>query len=107
MVLSVDRSEEFDALICGEKPVIAAFTARTTPCKQIAPYFESLAGREDCQAITFVEVDVDAAEDIAKKYYIRAMPTYMVFRHGEAIDTLRGANVTALDNLVRAHIPTA
>ncbi|CAL9327468.1 thioredoxin domain-containing protein [Streptomyces sp. enrichment culture] len=106
MVVPVKYTEEFDALICGEKPVVVAFTASwDSRCKGMAPVFEALAGSEDFKALEFAEVEEDEAKDIAQKYNIRVFPTYMVFRRGEAVDTTRGANVTALENLIRAHAP--
>jgi hypothetical protein len=59
----------------------------------IAPVFASLS-REHTRArkIVFAKVNVDHQRGIASTYNVSAMPTFIIFHHGEAIKTLRGAN---------------
>ena len=67
----------------------------------IAPVFEKIAtqlGREN--AVTFVKIDTDAQRDIAAKYSIRAMPTFLLFRNGKEIERVQGADPRRLESLV-------
>lgn len=67
------------------------------PCKTIAPVFSKLASEHTRpRAVTFVKVDVDSQRDISSKYSVRSMPTFMIFRNGEVINTIKGADPRGL-----------
>jgi thioredoxin 1 len=44
----------------------------------------------------FVKVDVDEVPDVAQELGIRAMPTFVIFKDGEKISEVVGANPKAL-----------
>merc|ERR1711990_352795 len=101
MVKSIDDEAEFDELV-KTGPVIIDFTATWCgPCKMIGPYFEELSG--DAGKLTFIKVDVDAAEDISGKCGISAMPTFQVWQGGEKVDEIIGASKEKLAALVAKH----
>lgn len=78
------------------------------PCKMIAPTFESLATKfSKPKRITFAKVNVDNQKDIASQYGVRAMPTFMIFKNGQAIDTIQGANPPALTAAVEKAVKLA
>jgi thioredoxin-like negative regulator of GroEL len=57
----------------------------------ISPIFEKLA-QEYYPRIKFYKVDVDEAEKaISTAARVTAMPTFIVFRKGEALEGMRGA----------------
>jgi len=86
----------------GMKPVIVDFYATWCgPCKMIAPMFESLEKNYN-SAITFIKVDVDEAEEIAEKYQVTSLPTFMVFWEKKPHKTVTGANVKVLERLVES-----
>jgi thioredoxin 1 len=95
---------EFNKLLkeSGQKPVVVDFHATWCgPCKMIAPMFESL-DRNYNSAIVFVKVDVDEANDIAEKYKVSALPTFMVFWDMKPTKTVTGANTKVLERLVES-----
>lgn len=51
----------------------------------------------------FTEVDVDKAQDIARKFGISAMPTFVFLRDGVKVDQVRGANPQALEAAIKKH----
>ena len=64
-------------------------------------------GREDEFAaaygtIKFLSVDVDDAEDVAFKYDISSMPTFVTIRDGEETDRFSGANPDRLEEKLKA-----
>ncbi|KAF8598392.1 thioredoxin-like protein [Ceratobasidium sp. AG-I] len=61
------------------------------PCHQIAPRYESLAKTHP--QVQFLKCDVDAVQEIAKKYSISAMPTFIYLKNGKQVDMVRGADV--------------
>jgi len=59
------------------------------PCKMLAPYLEQLAG-EFAGRIKFAKLNVDEAPEIAGRYDITGVPTLLLFRNGEPIDSVVG-----------------
>jgi thioredoxin 1 len=95
---------EFDNILkeSGQKPVVVDFYATWCgPCKMITPMFESLE-RNYNSAITFIKVDVDEANDIAEKYKVSALPTFMVFWDMKPTKNVTGANPKILERLVES-----
>jgi thioredoxin len=67
------------------------------PCKMIAPHFERLAKEySEPKRVAFVKVDVDNQQSIARSHGVSAMPTFIIFHCGKAINTIKGANPPAL-----------
>lgn len=52
---------------------------------------------------TFVRVDVDQAKQLAQRYQVSAMPTFVFLKNAKVVDTLRGANPRGLQTLVNKH----
>lgn len=70
------------------------------PCKIIEKSFKELlqsiqsrSGHE-LKGVRFVTIDVDAEQDLAKKFNITAVPTTMVFKDGKNVATKLGAQIT-------------
>jgi len=57
------------------------------PCKMLGPILDELSN-EVPQKIA--KVNVDEVEALASKYKIRSIPTMIVFKNGEIVDTLVG-----------------
>ncbi|KAM0755035.1 DUF1000-domain-containing protein [Meredithblackwellia eburnea MCA 4105] len=84
---------DFHAVWCG-------------PCKVIAPVFSKLASQY-AGRVQFLKVDVDKAQDVAQKFSISAMPTFVVLRGSNKIDEMKGADPAGLESMIRRHAPTA
>ena len=67
----------------------------------IAPKYKSLS--QQYSNVKFAECDVDKAQDVARKFGISAMPTFVFLRDGVKVDQVRGANPSALENAVRKY----
>ena len=75
----------------SQEPVLVDFWAEWCgPCKQVGPVVEELA-KEFAGKARMVKLDVDKNPKIAAKYSIRSIPTLMVFKGGEAVNTMVGA----------------
>ena len=75
------------------------------PCKVISPFYKSLSGQY--KNIKFCEVDVDEAIEIADKYNVESMPTFIALVNGKEIQRISGAEQGKLRNFVQAlHIFT-
>jgi hypothetical protein len=53
----------------------------------------------------FVKLDVDEVPDVAQELGIRAMPTFLIFKDGEKVKEVVGANAKALDAAIVAFHP--
>ena len=50
----------------------------------------------------FVKVDVDECKEVSQQYGVSSMPTFKMFRGGEVVDTMQGADENALKEKVES-----
>ncbi|KAJ9654379.1 thioredoxin trx1 [Neophaeococcomyces mojaviensis] len=89
----------------GKIVVIDYFATWCGPCKVIAPKIVEMSQEAKySDKVDFVKIDVDQVSDVAAEQGIRAMPTFAIFKDGEKVDEVVGANErairSALDKLV-------
>ncbi|MFC1895786.1 thioredoxin [Thermodesulfobacteriota bacterium] len=89
-IVEVDDSTFEAEVLKAEKPVLVDFWAPWCgPCKAIAPMIEELAAGYG-EKITFAKCNVDDNPMTPVKYGIRAIPTLILFKDGEAVDQIVG-----------------
>ena len=75
----------------SELPVLVDFYADWCgPCKMMAPIVESLAESFDGK-VKVGKLNIDEEMDIAQKYRVMSIPTFIVFKGGQALETSVGA----------------
>lgn len=52
----------------------------------------------------FFKLDVDEVPDVAQELGIRAMPTFLLFKNGEKVAEVVGANPKALEAAIKSNI---
>lgn len=95
-------TDEFKAKLAeyGEKLVVVDFFAEWCgPCRMMMPKVHAMA-EEMAEDVVFIKVDVDENEDIAESEGVQAMPTFKIYKSGEQIETMAGANADKLKKLI-------
>lgn len=87
---SVTRDTFTASVLEAELPVVVDFTAAwCPPCRAMEPVLAGLEHERD--DVRFAQVDVDAEPEIAARYGVLSMPTFVVFRGGTPVARLVGA----------------
>lgn len=99
----IESTAQFSELLSRSAIVVADFYADWCgPCRQIAPVYEQLSeqlSRPD--RITFTKINTDQQQELARNHGVRAMPTFMIFKHATKIEGIEGADPRRLNAAIR------
>lgn len=98
----LESREDFDNLLkeAGDKAIIIdCYADWCGPCKQIAPAYAKMA--ETYANVIVCKINVDDADDLAAFLGVNAMPTFFLYKNGEKIDELLGANKEKLEEMFK------
>ena len=92
MALTTITDDNFeDEVLNSDLPVLIDFWAIWCgPCKMIAPIVEELSTEYDGKA-KIGKLDVDSNQQTSIKYGVRSIPTLLIFKGGELVETIIGA----------------
>jgi len=83
-------SQNFNQEIRNNNLLLVDFWAEWCgPCKSMHPIFTRMAKKY--KQIRFARVNVDDAQDIAMKYGVKSIPTFIMFKNAEVVNTMVGA----------------
>ena len=88
MLKHINSVEEFDASIKEGVVLVDFFATWCGPCKMLSPVLEEVANEKP--ELTILKIDVDEVGQLAAHYGIQAIPTLMLFKNGQRIETRMG-----------------
>ncbi|KAI1333025.1 DUF1000-domain-containing protein [Xylariaceae sp. FL0255] len=102
--IEIQSIAQFSSLLKESRVVLADFYANwCAPCKAIAPVYEKLSETySKPKLITFVKIntEADGAKPIAAEFAVTSLPTFILFRDGAVVETVKGANPNGLRSMI-------
>jgi thioredoxin 1 len=88
----------FSDIINSQRPVLVDFHADWCgPCKLLAAILRQV--KDELQdAIKIIKIDVDKNQLLATKYYVRSVPTMLLFKNGKQV--WRQSGILQKENII-------
>ena len=90
IVQLTDDSFEADVLQASGLVLVDFWAEWCGPCKMIAPVLDEIATEYEGK-VTVGKLNIDQNADTPPKYGVRGIPTLLLFKGGEIVDTKVGA----------------
>jgi thioredoxin 1 len=85
--------------------LLDCFATWCGPCKVIAPKISEMSNDPKYKdKVEFYKIDVDEVSDVAAELGIRAMPTFLLYKNGEQVEEVVGANLKAIQAAVDKYL---
>ena len=96
--------DNFAQTIQSDRPVLVDFWATwCRPCQALSPIIDELA-QETAGKFVVGKLDIDTNPGMAVKHNVKRIPTLIIFRNGQEVDRLMGAQTKeALKEKLAAH----
>ena len=90
MIIEITRDNFEEEVLKSDKKVLVDFWATwCNPCKMMHPVLEKLA-EELNGDVKIGKINIDNDPELASKFGVMSIPTFMVFENGELKNTLVG-----------------
>lgn len=80
---------DFDSHIASGVALVDFYADWCGPCQMMMPAVEELATKYEGKA-KVLKVNTDEAGEIAQRYDVISIPTFVVIKDGEVVDTITG-----------------
>lgn len=89
-ILEINEGNFDDEVLGSDKPVLVDFWAEWCgPCRMVAPVLDQLATELD--DVRIAKLNVDENQEIATRFGVSSIPTFILFKGGEVADRMMGA----------------
>ena len=88
-VMELNSSSFTDALLKNKLLLVDFWAEWCGPCKSMHPIFSRMAKKYD--HVRFARVNVDNSQDIAARFNVQSIPTFIMFKNGENVQQMIGA----------------
>ena len=89
-VLKITSDNFEEEVTKSDKPVLVDFWARwCMPCKMMSQTVEEISD-EMSQEVKVCKVNIDEEQELAVRYGIMSIPTFLVFKNGKVADMIVG-----------------
>ena len=86
----INNQNFYDEVVMSDIPVLVDFWATWCgPCKMIAPILSEIAN-EYAGKVKIAKVNVDDNFELSNEFGIQSIPTLMLFKNGEVVNTIIG-----------------
>ncbi|KZL93227.1 thioredoxin [Clostridium magnum] len=105
MISEIKDTNFAEIIKSSSEPVVVDFWASWCgPCKMLAPVIDEISGEIGDKA-KFFKLNVDENPVTSTQYKIASIPTVMVLKNGEVVDTLVGFRPKdAIKSVIEKHI---
>lgn len=98
--IEVNKADFKAQVLESDVPVLVDFWAPWCgPCRAVAPILEEMA-QEYAGKLAIAKINVDDNNEISVQYGIRSIPTLLLFKNGQLVDTHIGLSVRGKSELV-------
>ena len=103
--IDITDSQFSSEVLEHDTPVLLDFWAPWCgPCKMIAPILDQVAEHFG-EKVKICKINIDESEETAMKFGVRGVPTLMLFKNGENIETKVGVGQKGqLVSMVEKHL---
>ena len=96
-VLSLNANNFDEEVMHSDKPVLIDFWASWCgPCKMMSPVIDEIA-EEMGDSIKVCKINIDEEQNLAVKYNVMSIPTFIVLKDGKEVD--RSVGVQSKDEI--------
>ena len=102
--MEIINESNFNEKIASGVVLVDFFAVWCGPCKMIAPILEQLSEKYEGKAHIY-KVDVDQSMLLAAKFQVQAIPTMIVFKDGQPMQTHVGfAGAPQIEQFINQHL---
>jgi thioredoxin 1 len=89
-IIHVTSADFESSVLKSDKPVLVDFWAEWCgPCRMIAPALDEIA--DENRKVQIAKVNVDHEQELAHRYQVSSIPTFILFKDGQVADRMMGA----------------